>query len=143
MLIWVLAKYGTSTYRVSWNAINGESQEPPLASACQNGIAPEDDSDCHARPIRPVTGFCRKLDDVAVTDPGKKLNVVTFYVGEQQRTELLVRYGESSHLHDIFNECAHCLATAINNIEVMVKILVCRRFCRIIVSCPRARRLTT
>jgi hypothetical protein len=37
------------------------------ASACQNGIAPEAASDCHARPKIPVTGFRKKFVAVVVT----------------------------------------------------------------------------
>lgn len=133
------AKCGATTYRVSWKAINGEFQEPLLASVCQNGIAPEDDSDCHARPIRPVTGLCRKLDDVEITEPGKWLRSRhNLYEGERH-TKLLVQHGEPSQLNDVFNDYAHCLTNAINDIEITVETLERRRLCRIEVSRSRTR----
>lgn len=46
--------------RVIWKAITGSSHAPEEASVCQNGSAPDEAIDCHARPIKPDTGASRR-----------------------------------------------------------------------------------
>lgn len=43
-----------------WNAITGESHAELAARVCQNGVAPDEAIDFHARPSKPDTGLTRR-----------------------------------------------------------------------------------
>ena len=46
--------------RVIWKVMTGSSHVPDEARVCQNGSAPEEAMDCHARPIKPEIGDSRR-----------------------------------------------------------------------------------
>lgn len=44
--------------------MSGWSQTLPSNKDCQKGVAPEDESDCHARPMRPDTGESNNWSEI-------------------------------------------------------------------------------
>lgn len=56
-----------ASYLRSWIANNAESITPLLARVCQNGISPEVEIVCQAKPMSPDTGDVRRPVDTAST----------------------------------------------------------------------------